>query len=53
MDPREKTLSPTALSKLNDYMRLGGTILFDTRDLTLGAVRGPASPGEQNLRRLA
>jgi hypothetical protein len=52
MDPREKNLSPTALSKLNDYMRLGGTILFDTRDLTLGAVRGDASPGEQTLRRL-
>lgn len=52
MDPREKNLSPAALSKLNDYMRLGGTILFDTRDLTLGAVRGPASPGEQTLRRL-
>src|SRR6202012_678603 len=52
MDPREKNLSPAALSKLNDYMRLGGTILFDTRDLTLGAVRGDASPGEQTLRRL-
>jgi hypothetical protein len=33
-------------------MRQGGTILFDTRDLTLGAVRGPASPGEQTLKRL-
>ena len=33
-------------------MRNGGTILFDTRDLTLGAVRGPDSPGEQTLRRL-
>ena len=52
MDPREKNLSPAALSKLNDYMRLGGTILFDTRDLTLGAVRGDTSPGEQTLRRL-
>src|SRR5262249_38991455 len=28
------------------------TILFDTRDLTLGAVRGAGSPGEQTLRRL-
>ena len=52
MDPREKNLSPQAVSKLNDYMRLGGTIVFDTRDLTLGAVRGPSSPGEQTLRRL-
>jgi len=52
MDPREKELSPQALSKVADYMRNGGTILFDTRDLTLGAVRGENSPGEQTLRRL-
>jgi hypothetical protein len=52
MDPRERNLSPAEISKLNDYMRLGGTILFDTRDLTLGAVRGSGSAGEQTLRRL-
>jgi hypothetical protein len=52
MDPREKDLTPQALSKISDYMRNGGTILFDTRDLTLGPVRGPTSPGEQTLRRL-
>ncbi len=52
MDPREKNLPPEAISKLNDYMRLGGTILFDTRDLTLGAVRGANSPGQQTLRRI-
>ena len=52
MDPREKNLTPEEISKLNDYMRLGGTILFDTRDLTLGAVRGENSPGTQTLRRL-
>jgi len=52
MDPREKSLSPRALSRIADYMRNGGTILFDTRDLTLGAARGEASPGEQTLRRL-
>jgi hypothetical protein len=52
MDPREKSLSPAAQSKIADYMRLGGTILFDTRDLTLGAVRGATNPGEQSLRRL-
>ena len=52
MDPREKDLSPTAISKIADYMRNGGTILFDTRDLTLGSVRGQGSPGEQTLRRL-
>lgn len=52
MDPREKDLSPAALSKLGDYMRSGGTLLIDTRDLTLGAVRGPNNPGEKTLRRL-
>ncbi len=52
MDPREKSLSPKALSRVGEYMRNGGTILFDTRDLSLGAVRGAASPGEQTLRRL-
>ena len=52
MDPREKNLTPDMISKLNDYMRLGGTILFDTRDLTLGAVRGANSPGQQTLRRI-
>jgi hypothetical protein len=52
MDPREKNLTPAELSKIADYMRLGGTILFDTRDLTLGPVRGDSNPGEQTLRRL-
>ncbi len=52
MDPRAKTLSPAALAKVSDYMRLGGTIIFDTRELTLGAVRGDTNPGQQTLRRL-
>lgn len=52
MDPREKDLSPKAIAKIADYMRNGGTILFDTRDLTLGAVQGPQSVGQQTLRRL-
>ena len=52
MDPREKDLTPETISKLSEYMRNGGTILFDTRDLSLGPVRGPNSPGEQTLRRL-
>jgi hypothetical protein len=52
MDPREKDLTPEALSKISDYMRNGGTILFDTRDLTLGATQGASSPGRQTLRRL-
>jgi len=52
MDPREKKPSPAAMTRINDYMRLGGTILFDTRDLTLGPVTGANSPGNQTLRRL-
>ncbi len=52
MDPREKDLSAAALSKVAEYMRNGGTILIDTRDLTLGPVRGPNNPGELTLRRL-
>jgi hypothetical protein len=52
MDPRERDLSPRALSKISDYMRGGGTILFDTRDLSLGSSRGANSPGQQTLRRL-
>jgi len=52
MDPRERDLSPKALSKISDYMRSGGTILFDTRDLSLGPTRGANSPGQQTLRRL-
>ena len=52
MDPREKDLSPVALSKIADYMRNGGTLLIDTRDLTLGATRGANNPGEATLRRL-
>ena len=52
MDPREKSLSPRALARISEFMRNGGTIFFDTRDLTLGAARGPSSPGEQTLKRL-
>ncbi len=52
MDPREKNLSPRAIAKIGEFMRNGGTIFFDTRDLTLGAARGPASPGAQTLKRL-
>ncbi len=52
MDPREKSLSPKAQSRIADFMRNGGTIFFDTRDLSLGAVHGASSPGEETLRRL-
>jgi hypothetical protein len=52
MDPREADLSPQAVTKLVAYMKNGGTILFDTRDQTLGPSRGANSPGEATLRRL-
>jgi hypothetical protein len=53
MDPREKDLTPAEISRLSDYMRNGGTLVFDTRDLTLGASPGPNSPGQLTLRRMA
>jgi hypothetical protein len=52
MDPHERDPSPQMVAKLTEYMKNGGTILFDTRDLTLGPIRGPDSKGEQTLRRL-
>jgi hypothetical protein len=52
MDPREPDLSPQAQAKIEDYMRNGGTILIDTRDLTVGNSRNPDSPGQQTLKRL-
>jgi hypothetical protein len=46
-------LSPTALAKVDEFMRNGGTILFDTRDQPLsGLAPGVASPGEATLRRV-
>lgn len=52
MDPRARNLSPRAQARIGDFMRQGGTIMFDTRDFSLGAVRGAGSPGEQTLRRM-
>jgi hypothetical protein len=52
MDPREPDLSPQAQAKIEDYMRNGGTILIDTRDLTVGSSRDADSPGQQTLKRL-
>jgi len=48
MDPREHTLSPKALARVADYMRQGGTILFDTRDLSIGT----PGAGQEVLKRL-
>ncbi len=52
MEPREKDLSAKALAKLSDYMRSGGTLLVDTRDLTIGTTRDAAGAGQRTLRRL-
>jgi len=48
IDAREHDLSRQAQSKISDYMREGGTILFDTRDPS----NNSNSPGQQALRRL-
>ena len=53
MSPAEKDLSPRAVAKVDQFMREGGTILFDTRDSPIaGLATGAASAGEATLRRL-
>ncbi len=47
----QKDLSPAAISKLDNFMRNGGTILFDTRDGPLTNIKGVA-PGQATLRRI-
>lgn len=51
MTPLQDALSPEALSKINAYMKNGGTILFDTRDQDR-AIGGAVTPGTATLRRL-
>jgi hypothetical protein len=54
VSPTQPTPSDAARSKLNEFLRNGGTILFDTRDRQFGA--GSAltggGPGSQRLRQL-
>jgi hypothetical protein len=52
MSQAEKDLSPAAVAKVDQFMREGGTILFDTRDSPIGGLGSTASPGEAVLRRL-
>ena len=52
MSPAEKDLSPAAVAKIDQFMREGGTILFDTRDSPIGGLGSTASPGEAVLRRM-
>jgi hypothetical protein len=51
MAPSQRDLSDQAVAKLDDFMRRGGTILFDTRDAGLGNGTG-ASTGNVTLQRL-
>jgi hypothetical protein len=53
MAPTQKDLSAKAVAKVDQFMREGGTILFDTRDSPIaGLATGAASAGEATLRRL-
>ncbi len=49
---RRKTFRRRRSPKIDQFMRGGGTILFDTRDSPIGGLGGTASPGEAVLRRL-
>jgi hypothetical protein len=50
----QERLSPRALAKIDDYLKTGGIILFDTRDQNAGLSRqiGGLGPGAQHLRKL-
>lgn len=59
IDPAQPDLSDQALERIDDFMKNGGTIVFDTRDqqaaeLSPGRFRGNSSggPGTQRLREL-
>jgi hypothetical protein len=52
MDSHEADLSPAAIAKIDNFMRNGGTILFDTRDATVPGMPTSTSPGTTTLRRL-
>ncbi len=53
MTESQPSLSDAAYAKLNDYLRFGGMILFDTRDADLGAALGGTTPNGRVLQRLA
>jgi hypothetical protein len=50
--PDQPIPSAEAYAKLNEYLRTGGMILFDTRDANVAGF-GAASPNGQKLQRLA
>ncbi|MBP7241344.1 DUF4159 domain-containing protein [Amaricoccus sp.] len=49
----QATPSAAAYARLNDYMRLGGMILFDTQDSQLGGALGASTPNGRVLQRIA
>ena len=51
VDPSQPAPTPPAIRRLNRYLADGGTILFDTRDRTVGG--GLFGAGAQALQRLA
>ena len=51
MSPEQQPLTDSALSRINDYLRKGGTILFDMRDPPFAADAN-AGMGRETLQRL-
>jgi hypothetical protein len=45
--------SDAAVARLNDFLRFGGMILFDTQDADLGASMGGTTPNGRALRQIA
>ncbi len=49
----QASLSETAYAKLNDFLRYGGMILFDTKDADMRGVIDGATPNGRALQRIA
>jgi hypothetical protein len=49
----QATPSDAAVARLNDFLRFGGMILFDTQDADLGASIGGQTPNGRALQRIA
>ena len=45
--------SDAAVAKINDFLRFGGMILFDTQDADLGGAAGATTPNGRVLQRIA
>ena len=50
--PEQAELSSAAIGRINDYLRNGGMILFDTRDQGQGSGLSGVGPGMERLRTL-